>query len=1462
KESYQSYDLYCNTSIIITDTIDVFGYVDWDGDYDLVPETVTLKLYAQSDAIQSKTGESSLLLDTATVSTDSASRTTSSYVTLNKDEWNWALGAYTSGTSVPARYYNRYGYEANYCNWLSLPKYDSDGNEITYQVVQEISDEEDWEQVSVSKSLCWLETGWDFTATNMYTGTTEYAEGITIVWQKLVETDQALSTFKPDSLTLELYGASGEWIGEVEITGDKEAGTWYSGELPEGVTSAVITEESLYSTARIYGDGTEFSVTTESAEDGKLVLSVGLVAYDEVSETDTYTYELCFNTRYLSPYVTLPSQRSVTVSLYADGELVGSSTSPSGTGSWYYGNYSVGGTRWTYRWTDQPVYDEDGDLIEYTVKVSGLSYALADMQTLIPSYISAATSSAASMSSTAFVRSSSTTTGVSIQLNWKNICTITGTNCTPYNETVSIPISIYQDGELYAIVSGITTPQSSYKSGYCALTYADGTIDKSGGTYYSDGSGTSAYVSLSLDGFPVQDSDGNHEYTVVVGEFEGKSLTTVTTNDSDETAYSSIYGGTIVVLNHTENYTYSDQVIQAEIDAAETIYLAITKIWLLDSATDRPDSVTYQIYGNVNGEDISQYTYDLKAGGGISDNVWANAVELPKYDSAGNLISYRVEEAAVDGYLCRDVTEELTAADAAENGYYSYSSKSRLLTKDETCLINLYLGYNSADTAVRYDLADNDFVICLYGNGELLYTMSENDTSNGNNTGVSLLSHTGYGISNNYNSYYDQWIFKAPVYDGSGNLIEYTIEYTPPTGYGYNGESYTQSSSTYYSTYDGESYLTYYTTLSYYSVLTATNTNVALQKVWTDNENVEEVRPDWIQMNLYANGVLIDSAYAPTSTKVSQLAYRTLYSANNDHAYTSYTGTGVTVNLKNFEELTITRVVCLNGCGWVGLPRYDYRGNEIIYTVEEGDVGEYTLASVNSGYSTNSSSGTFNGSSYTIYNRLVTMTNQYVPTTSVTVSKKWDDLDNTQNTRPASIEVLLYAGDNEVGSVTLNEQNQWTYTWEGLAKYLTGSKIKIEYTVKEADVPDGYEAAYSDPVTLEDSGGTELVITNTLMKVSASVEKVWDDYGDAEGIRPSGIWVQLYADDEEIGSIKRLRESNSWSYTWKDLERFDADGKEIVYTVEELYVPDGYKVSYTAKTGANGEYATVITNSLVKTDISVVKTWADDNDSAQKRPTYVRVQLYANGEKTGAVIWLHQDNGWTYTWKDLERYDKDGKEISYTVDELSVPDGYRKTTEVSADGRSYQITNTLTPTETTPETDPETPTGTTPETNPETESETTPETDPETDPETTPETDPETTPETDPETTPETDPETESETTSETDPETTPETIPETTPETTPETDSEVETETETVSETETETETTPETGTETETTTETGTETETTTETGTESESEMETSVQTGDDTPLTFWMAMMALAAAVLLLMAGENRKRRQEK
>jgi len=460
--------------------------------------------------------------------------------------------------------------------------------------------------------------------------------------------------------------------------------------------------------------------------------------------------------------------------------------------------------------------------------------------------------------------------------------------------------------------------------------------------------------------------------------------------------------------------------------------------------------------------------------------------------------------------------------------------------------------------------------------------------------------------------------------------------------------------------------------------------NLEATKVWDDQDNVEGLRPESIEFQLYKNGTAEGKSVALSAGNNWKVTFSNLPDKDSNGNLISYSvkevkvpayytvdkeeaefvdgkatltnkrtpettevtvkkvwddaknqdglrPTTITLHLLANGEKVQTSTVSGEGETWshtfTNLPVYK-NGQKIIYTVTEDIVANYTA--------------TIDGT---------TITNTYKPgKTSLTVTKKWDDAENQDGLRPKTIKVQLYADGQKLGKeVELSEDNKWSYTFSDLDEKKDGKTI--QYTVKETEVPEGYTQ------TVEATNPGQVVISNTHTpsKTKVQVTKKWDDANNQDGIRPESITVRLYKDGAPTDQTLELSEANKWYGTFENLD-VNAAGKALNYTVKEENVPEGYTLSIDDKDPAH----LVLTNKHEPnvTQIQVTKKWDDGDDKDGLRPKTIKVQLYADGKKAGEVVELSVDNKWTYTFTDLVEK-ANGKAISYTVEEVDVPEGYQ-----------------------------------------------------------------------------------------------------------------------------------------------------------------------------------------------------------
>ncbi len=206
-----------------------------------------------------------------------------------------------------------------------------------------------------------------------------------------------------------------------------------------------------------------------------------------------------------------------------------------------------------------------------------------------------------------------------------------------------------------------------------------------------------------------------------------------------------------------------------------------------------------------------------------------------------------------------------------------------------------------------------------------------------------------------------------------------------------------------------------------------------MTKAWSDSDNADNMRPDSVTARLCTVDAQGNAVAIPG--KSVEL------SAANNWAYT-----------------------------WDDLAVSDADGNELTYTVQEANVPE--------GYEGSVAGGMVDGA------YAFTLTNTHeLKTVDINVSKVWNDQNNVDGLRLAQVTAQLCYVNAEGQTVpvegaeekTLDEGNGWAAAWTGLTANAGGKAIK--YTVREANVPEGYTSAVSG---IDNGDGTySFTMTNT-----------------------------------------------------------------------------------------------------------------------------------------------------------------------------------------------------------------------------------------------------------------------------------------------------------------------------------------------------------------------------------------------
>ena len=252
------------------------------------------------------------------------------------------------------------------------------------------------------------------------------------------------------------------------------------------------------------------------------------------------------------------------------------------------------------------------------------------------------------------------------------------------------------------------------------------------------------------------------------------------------------------------------------------------------------------------------------------------------------------------------------------------------------------------------------------------------------------------------------------------------------------------------------------------------------------------------------------------------------------------------------------------------------------------------------------------------------------------MTKAWEDADDQDGVRPDTIEMQLYAGGEESGdAVELNEDNQWTYTWENLPVNAAGEPI--EYTVDETAVPDGYEKSVGE-VTGDAENGYEVEITNTHTPEVTEVSAIKEWYINDEKVSPKkvveneeadpNVTYTLYADGIATSYSVKLDgtadsepteaggyESEAWTAKFVKVPKYKDGGTPITYTIAESNGYNGYYAS-TLDPVADGDKITNSHNDDVKDVVAGDQQISIDGELVQAGQVLTYTIKYTNNSNT------------------------------------------------------------------------------------------------------------------------------------------------------------------------------------------------------------------------------------------------------
>ena len=236
------------------------------------------------------------------------------------------------------------------------------------------------------------------------------------------------------------------------------------------------------------------------------------------------------------------------------------------------------------------------------------------------------------------------------------------------------------------------------------------------------------------------------------------------------------------------------------------------------------------------------------------------------------------------------------------------------------------------------------------------------------------------------------------------------------------------------------------------------------------------------------------------------------------------------------------------------LPRYNGAGNEIEYSIREEPIHGYK-----------GEIGEIDTTNYP--DCIVPVKNTFTGKDNILIIKLWDDADDRDGSRPGSIEVDLYqrGKDDPIDSIVITAADKWEGKFEDLDRTDFEGR-PIDYYVKELDV-----SGYGTEIYIHDLG-FEIINSHTPASAAdVQVKKIWDDEDDVLGLRPSV--------DAFLSALQLHYESTEGAAENYDIGTFIKDEEK---SDDSTYVYNFSKDKYTTAevTGMSGDEWTVTFKNL------------------------------------------------------------------------------------------------------------------------------------------------------------------------------------------------------------------------------------------------------------------------------------------
>ena len=667
---------------------------------------------------------------------------------------------------------------------------------------------------------------------------------------------------------------------------------------------------------------------------------------------------------------------------------------------------------------------------------------------------------------------------------------------------------------------------------------------------------------------------------------DGELLETVELTNQDETAEDTNVWNKSVTISSNYNYFYIKEVAAdgSEIDSYALTQNTLTKVNLEsqslanrpstyagisdadilyvekywndnDNALGlRPDSITLKIYkSDTDDESTKQYldTIELTEEDEWFTGIYVGRQNIPEYlwvEEINTSNNYNMEYLYIGGYL--QILNTINNVD-----FYNVELTNTI----DLNFVNFNITKTWEDQNNIFGLRPSSIDIEIYG------TNTQGATTGGELIQTVTLRSTDVSETDS-----NKWELTTPMIATEYDYF-YIKEANVPSAYAVSISALTKINTQDQGNEAEEQNIEPYRLMvKYFAIL--------LYKEWDDNNNANGLRPEYVDFNIYYNTKNVEA----TKQLYGKIRlYEDRYEVLDDPL--SSLGEG----MENY------------GLWETGI-NSTFEHYSYYYWIEELPVENYTSdleydrqasAMVDQAYELYiHATNTYTGPTVDRYSVEITNTLE-VQTYNIEINKVWDD-DGFKNVRPEEIVVKIYGTNNQtdatnkmngtlIGQTTLTSDENWMsydsfqsmdnftyiYAVEELPENSIDYIVDTDY-VQTTFVPQGRIVTGGGEGPDTDTGySAELTITNIAPDKKINIIKEWDD-NDQVALRPATISVSILQNGE-LFRVVTLSAADNWKLTDIEVPRFDENGNEYVYSLQES-IPEGYSASYSEKQAYNG----------------------------------------------------------------------------------------------------------------------------------------------------------------------------------------------------------------------------------------------------------------------------------------------------